>query len=81
MRQRHKETIFEINEYPLKASKLSLKLPLPEKQIIFIDDASKHAAVYVLLIEHYADDEARETNKFAPAAFGSKPFTTPGKCL
>ena len=50
---------------------MSLKLPLPEKQLVIICDASEHAAGYVLLIEDYADPSAKT---YAPVAFGSKKF-------
>ena len=51
LEQRHKDVIFDINESLLKATKLSLKLPLPDKQLVIMCDASEHAAGYVLLIE------------------------------
>ena len=54
LEQRHKDVIFEINESLLKATDLSLKLPLPDKQFVFMCDASEHAAGYVLLIEDYS---------------------------
>ena len=68
----HKDAIFEINESLLKATKVSLKLPLPDKQLVILCDASEHAAGYVLLIEDYADPSAKQT--YAPVAFGSKKF-------
>ena len=39
-------------------------------------DASEHAAGFDLLMEDYADEQTRETSKYAPVAFGSKRFTT-----
>ena len=51
---------------------MSLRLPLPDKQLVIMCDASEHAAGYVLLIENYADPTAKQTN--APVAFGSKKF-------
>ena len=70
--QQHKDAIFEINESLLKATKVSLKLPLPDKQLVIMCEASEHAAGYVLLIENYADSSAKHT--YAPVAFGSKKF-------
>ena len=51
---------------------MSLKQPLPDKQLMIMCDASEHAAGYVLLIEDYADPSAKQT--YAPVAFGSKKF-------
>ena len=79
--QQRKEAITEIFEYLFKASKLSLKLHLPEKQIVIMCDASKHEAGCVLLIEDSIDKETRETNKLAPVCFGSKNFTTGQRSL
>ena len=42
--QRHKDEIFDITESLLEATKLSLKLPLPDNQLVIICDASEHAA-------------------------------------
>ena len=70
--QQHKDAIFQINESLLKATKVSLKLPLPDKQLVRMCDASEHVAGYVLLIEDYADSSAKHT--YAPVAFGSKKF-------
>ena len=61
--QQHKDAIFEINESLLKATKVSLKLPLPDgyNKMVIMCDASEHAAGYVLLIEDYADPSAKQT--------------------
>ena len=72
LEQQHKDAIFETNESLLKATKVSLKLPLPDKQSVLMCDASEHAAGYVLLIDDYADPSAKQT--YAPVAFGSKKF-------
>ena len=74
LEQRHKDVIFDINESLLKATKLSLKLPLPEKQLVIMCDASEHAAGYVLLIEDYSETQSGSLKKYAPVAFGSKKF-------
>ena len=49
---------------------MSLKLLIPDKELVIMCDASEHAAGYVLLIEDYADPTAKQTN--APVAFGSE---------
>ena len=51
---------------------MSLKLPLPDKQLVVKCDGSEHAAGYVLLIEDYADPSAKQT--YSPVAFGCKKF-------
>ena len=48
--QIHKDAIFDINENLANAAKMSLRLPLPDKQLVIMSDASEHAAGYVLLI-------------------------------
>ena len=70
--QQQEDAIFETNESLLKATKVSLRLPLPDKQLVIMCDASEHAAGYVLLIEDYADRSAKQT--YTPVAFGSKKF-------
>ena len=49
--------IFDLTENFAKAAKLSLRLPLPDKQLVIMCDASEHAAVYVLLIEDYTEKD------------------------
>ena len=63
--EQDKDAFFEIDEYVLKASKLS-----SAKQLTIICDATEDAAGYALLIEDYTDEEAGKTSKSAPAAFG-----------
>ena len=63
--QQHKVAIFEINESLLKATKVSLKLPLPDKQLVIMCDASEHAAGYVLLIEDYAVNFTSDTTRLS----------------
>ena len=58
----------------LKATKLALKLPLPDKQLVITCGASEHAAGYVLLIEDYSETQSGSLKKYAPVAFGSKKF-------
>ena len=74
LEQRHKDVVFEINKSLLKATKMSLKLLLPDKQLVFMSDASEHAAGYVLLIEDYSEQQSGSLKKYAPVAFGSKDF-------
>ena len=72
LEQQHNDAIFEINKSLLKATKVFLKLPLPEKQLVIMCDASEHAADSVFLIEDYADPSGKQT--YAPVSFGSKKF-------
>ena len=75
MAQQHKGTIFEINENFAKAAKLSLRLPLPDKQLVIMCDASQHAAGYVLLIEDHTESDDGTMKSYAPVAFDSQRFT------
>ena len=79
LEQRHKVEIFDINESLLKATKLSLKLPLPDKHLVIMCDASEHAAGYVLSIEDYSETQSGSLKKYAPVAFGSKKFQGGGQ--
>ena len=51
LEQQHKAAIFKIIKCLSKATKVTLKLPLPDKQLVIMCDASEHAAGYVCLIE------------------------------
>ena len=73
--QIHKDAIFDINENLANAAKMSLRLPLPDKQLVIMCDASEHAAGYVLLIEDYTETNDGPTKSYAPVAFGSQRFT------
>ena len=73
--QVHKDAMFDINENLAKAAKMSLRLPLPDKQLVIMCDASEHAAGYVLLIEDYTETNDGPTKSNAPVAFGSQRFT------
>ena len=75
MTQVHKDAIFDINENLARAAKLSLRLPLPDKQLVIMCDASEHAAGYVLLIEDYTENNDEKKKTYAPVAFGSQRFT------
>ena len=67
--------MFDINENLENAAKMSLRLQLPEKQLVIMCDASKHATGYVLLIENYTETNDGPTKSYAPVAFGSQRFT------
>ena len=73
--QVHKDAIFDINENLANTAKMSLRLPLPDKQLVNMCDASEHAAGYVLLIEDYTETNDGPTKSYAPVAFGSQRFT------
>ena len=73
--QIHKDAIFDINENLANAAKMSLRLPLPDKQLVIMCDASEHAAGYVLLIEDYTETNDGPTKSYASVAFGSQRFT------
>ena len=73
--QIHKDAIFDINENLANAAKMSLRLSLPDKQLVIMCDASEHAAGYVLLIEDYTETNDGPTKSYAPVAFGSQRFT------
>ena len=75
MMQVHKDAIFDINENLARAAKLSLRLPLPDTQLVIMCDASEHAAGYVLLIEDYTESNNDKKKTYAPVAFGSQRFT------
>ena len=51
-----------------------MKLPLSDKQLVIMCDASEHAAGYVLLIEDHSETQSGSLMKYAPVAFGSKKF-------
>ena len=71
--QVYKDAIFDINENLANAAKMSLRLlPLPDKQLVIMCDASEHAVGYVLLIEDYTETSDGPTKSYAPVAFGSQ---------
>ena len=73
--QVHKDAIFDINENLANAAKMSLRLPLPDKQLVIMCNASEHAAGYVLLIEDYTDSDVVPMKSYVPAALGLQRFT------
>ena len=54
---------------------MSLRLPLPDKQLLIMCDASQHAAGYVLLLQDYTDSDIGPMKSYAPVASGSQRFT------
>ena len=73
--QIHRGAIFDINENLANAPKMSLRLPLPHKQLLIMCVTTEHAAECVLLIEDYIDSDAGPMKSYAPVAFGSQRFT------
>ena len=58
------------------ACELSLKQPLPGKQLVLMTDASFRSAGYALMIEDDPQHKIQSKRKtFAPIAFGSKIFS------
>ena len=70
------ENFTEINKSLDRCCELALKLPLPNKQIALMTDASFSAAGYAVLIEDDPLEKYTSTRKaFAPVAYGSKTFS------
>ena len=60
------------------ACELSLKQPIPGKQLVLITDVSFRRAEYAPMFEDKPDQKTESKGKtYAPAAFGSKFFPTP----
>ena len=53
---------------------MSLRLPLPDKQLAIMCDAGEHAAGYVLLIDDYTETNDVPPKAYAPVAFSSQRF-------
>ena len=73
--QVHKDATFDVNENLARTAKLSLRIPLPDKQLVIMCDANEHEARYVLLIEEYTEPKDGKKKMYAPVAFGSQSFT------
>ena len=71
----HEDAIFDNNENLANAAKMSLRLPLPDKQLVIMCDATEHAAGYVLIKEDYTDSVVGPMKSYAPISFGSQRFT------
>ena len=69
--QQRKGLIFEINENLAKTAKFSLRLPLLDKQLVIMSNASEHAAGYVLLIENCTETHDGPMRSYATVSFGS----------
>ena len=50
LKQVHKDAMFDINDNLTRAAKQSLRLPVPDKQLVIMCDASEYTSGYVLLI-------------------------------
>ena len=60
-----------------KCSQLSLKQPLPNKQLVLMTDASFTAAGYATLTEDDPNQKYSSVKEsYAPIAYGSKTFTS-----
>ena len=71
-----KETFDSVNKALSDACELSLKQPIPGKQLVLVTDASFRSAGYALLIEDNPDQKIQSKRKaFAPVAFGLKIFS------
>ena len=68
--------MFEVNENLEKAAKLSLSLPLPEKQLVILSDASEHAAGHVFMTEDYTDTTQGPLKTHVSIAIASRGVTT-----
>ena len=71
-----KETFDSVNNALIDVCQLSLKQPIPGKQLLLMTDKSFRNAGYALLIEDNLDRKIQSKRKtFAPVAFGSKVFS------
>ena len=71
-----KETFDSVNKALTDARDLSLKQPIPGKQLVLMTDASFRSAGYALVIEDNPDHKIQSNRKtYAPVAFGSKIFS------
>ena len=70
------DTFELVNKALDDACELSLKQPLPGKQLVLMTDASFRSAGYALMIEDDPQQKIQSKRKtFAPIAFGSKIFS------
>ena len=71
-----KETFESVNKALSDACQLTLKQPIPGKQLVLMTDASFRSAGYALMIEDNPDQKIQSKRKiYAPVAFGSKIFS------
>ena len=71
-----KETFDSVNKALSDACQLTLKQPIPGKQLVLKTDASFKSAGYALMVEDNPDQKIQSKRKtYAPVAFGSKNFS------
>ena len=71
-----KETFDSVNKALSDACQLTLKQPIPGKELVLMTDASFRSAGYALMIEDNPDQKIQSKMKtYAPVAFGSKVFS------
>ena len=71
-----KKTFDSVNTALSDSCELSLKQPIPGKQLVLMTDASFRSAGYALMIEDNPDQKILSKRKtYAPVAFGSKIFS------
>ena len=71
-----KETFDSVNKALSDACELTLKQPIPGKQLVLMADASFRSAGYALMIADNPDQKLQSKRKtYAPVAFGSKIFS------
>ena len=71
-----KETFDSVNKALSDACELSLKQPIPGKQLVLMTDASFRSAGYALMIEDNPDQKIQSKRKtYAPVAFGTRIFS------
>ena len=71
-----KEIFDSINKAISDACELSLKQPIPGKQLVLMTDASFRSAGYALMIEDNPDQKIQSKRKtYATVPFGPKAFS------
>ena len=71
-----KETFNSVNKALIDACQLTLKQPIPGKQLVLMTDASFRSTRYVPMIEDNPDQKIQSKRKtYATVAFGSKVFS------
>ena len=73
--QIHKDAFFDINRKLAKAVKLSLRMPLPDQELIIMCDAREQAAGYVFFIEDHSTTNDTPYEAYAQVAFDPTRFT------
>ena len=71
-----KETFDSVDKALSDACELTLRQPIPEKQLFLMTDAGFRSAGYALMIEDNPDQKIQSKRKtYAPVAIGSKIFS------